>query len=65
MLTVDADDGCMCMSDFVKEKLNLSEFTNGHAFFEFKKEEDLLYYKDIIYLPSRNDMVFSDLIDLP
>ena len=51
VLTVDKDDGCMCMSDFVKQKAMVAEFTNGHAFYEFTNEEDLQCYKDVVHLP--------------
>ena len=51
VLTVGEVDGCMCMSDFVKQKAMVAEFTNGDAFYEFKREEDLQCYKDVVYLP--------------
>ena len=50
VLAVDGDR-CMCMSDFVKKRLEIAEFTNGDAFYEFTKEEDLRYYKDVVHLP--------------
>lgn len=46
VLTVDED--CVRMSDFIKKKLRVAEFTNGHAFYEFKRSEDLDFYKEII-----------------
>ena len=39
------------MSDFIKTKLGVAEFINGHAFYEFKRTEDLDYYKEVIYMP--------------
>ena len=48
MLTVD--ENCVRMSDFIDKKLGV-EFTNGHAFYEFKRLEDLDYYKEVILLP--------------
>ena len=52
---MNENDGYMCMSDFVEKKLQLEEFTNGHAFYEFTKEEDLNYYKDVVHLSSSDD----------
>ena len=48
MLTVDEDR--VRMSDFIKRKLGV-EFTNGRAFYEFKRPEDLDFYKEVILLP--------------
>ena len=48
MLTVDEDR--VRMSDFIKNELGV-EFTSGHAFYEFKRPEDLDYYKEVLLLP--------------
>ena len=48
VLTVDEDR--VRMSDFIKTRLG-NEFTNGHAFYEFKRPEDLDYYKEVLLLP--------------
>ena len=54
VLTVDESENCMCMYDFIKKKPEINEFTNGHAFYELTKEEDLRYYRDIVYLAEGN-----------
>ena len=55
MLTVNEDDGYMSMSDFVEKNPQIKEFTNGHAFYEFTREEDLNYYKNVVHLSSSDD----------
>lgn len=58
VLTVgEVDKDRVCMSKFIKEKLELAEFTNGHAFYEFTREEDLEYYKEVIHLPAEFNSV--------
>lgn len=52
------------MSDFIKYKAGVTNFTNGDCFYEYTKEEDLNYYKDVIYLPTETsgtsvDKVYS------
>ena len=49
------DEECVCMSDFIKTKLGVAEFVNGHAFYEFKRTEYLDYYKEVIYMPEGMD----------
>ena len=49
ILEVDEDN--VQMAKFVKKKLHEIKFENGRAFYEFtEKEEDLLYYKDIVLM---------------
>ena len=38
------------MSDFIKDKLQLSEFENGKAFYELTQSKELLYYKEVIHI---------------
>lgn len=48
---LEVDEDCVCMSDFIKKQLGVAKFINGHAFYEFKKKEDLRYYKEIVLFP--------------
>lgn len=48
------------MSDFIKQKLGVAEFTNGHAFYEFTREEDLEYYKEVIFIPPEVSILKED-----
>ena len=65
MLVANEEDGCSFLSKFVQKKLKLVEghkdedikFINGNAFYEFKREEDLQYYKDVIFWNSKTDEI--------
>lgn len=48
------------MSDFIKQKLGVAEFPNGHAFYEFTREEDLEYYKEVIFIPPKVSILKGD-----
>ena len=50
MLKVD-DNHDVQMSSFIKKELD--SFENGQAFYEFRGEEDLDYYKEVINVPSK------------
>ena len=43
------------MSEFIETKLNC-KFEDRKAFYEAKKEEDLLYYKKILH-PKKNKVI--------
>jgi hypothetical protein len=38
------------MSNFIENELEQEVFVNGRAFYEFTKEEDLLGYKEVVYV---------------
>ena len=44
------DENNVRMSEFVKMKIG--SFENGRAFYEFKQPEDLLYYKEVVHVPT-------------
>lgn len=44
------DENNVRMSEFVKMKIG--SFENGRAFHEFKQPEDLLYYKEVVHVPT-------------
>ena len=46
MLRVGEDN--VQMSKFIKNELGLQTFENGRAFYEFNREEDLNYYKEVV-----------------
>ena len=46
MLRVGEDN--VQMSEFIKNELDLRTFENGRAFYEFNREEDLNYYKEVV-----------------
>ena len=58
MFVANESEDKMRLSDFIEKRLNsecLDEknricFTRGKAFYEFKMEEDLRFYRDIVYL---------------
>ena len=50
------DEDFVRMSEFVK-KFDVSDFQDDQAFYEFTREEDLLYYQDVIHLPLDGDKV--------
>ena len=54
-LTVDGDD--VKMSKFIKNKGY--KFKNGCVYYEFSQEEqDLQYYKEVVYLSIENNEVY-------
>ena len=55
MLIAGEDEGCSSLSKFVEQKLEGAEFINGNAFYEFKREEDFLYYKEVLYWDTQTD----------
>lgn len=55
LLEVDEDN--IRLSVFVKSKLGCNSFENGRAFYEFNQEEDLLYYKEVVLLPTNKDNI--------
>ena len=59
MFMVDKSEDMMRMSDFIEKKLNSDHqpmnkrkiyFCRGRAFYEFIREEDLRFYRDIVYI---------------
>ena len=61
VLTADKDEECSSLSKFVEKKFENphgtapTEFINGNAFCEFKREEDLQYYKEVIFWETVTD----------
>ena len=55
MLTAGEDEGCSSLSKFVEQKVEGAEFINGNAFYEFKREEDLQYYKEVLHWDSQTE----------
>ena len=55
VLTAGEDEGCSSLSKFVQQKLGGAEFINGNAFYEFKREEDLQCYKEVIFWETETD----------
>ena len=63
VLTADDHEGCSSLSKFVEQKLKNvdgtvpTEFINGHSFYEFKREEDLQYYKEVIFWETKTNQL--------
>ena len=61
VLTAGKDEECSSLSTFVEKKLKNpdgtapTEFINGNAFYEFKREEDLQCYKEVIFWETETD----------
>ena len=53
LFEVQPDEDNIRMSTFVQNKLSVDSFENGSAFYEFVQEEDLLYYKEVVLLPTK------------
>ena len=53
------------MSDFVKRALNLTEFENGRAYYEFSQmemEDNFLVYKDVVRM---SKVIYNNALCIP
>ena len=56
LFEVERDEDKIRMSTFIKKKLSVDSFENGSAFYEFVQEEDLLYYTEVVLLPTTSSI---------